>query len=75
MLNESAETKERVNDLLYHFKNLDLGWTSDGRIVKIFKLSKYAEKKIEWYLKPQNFKCHYTLIKDLNRLLYDQNKH
>ena len=71
----SGDTQERVHDLLYHFKNLNYGWTSDNDIVKIFNLNKDAKKKIEWYLKQQNFKCHYTLIKDLNRLLYDQNKY
>ena len=72
-MNKNEDAKERVQDILYHFKSLNYAWTNDG--VKLFNLSKYAKKKIERYLKQHKYIAHYTLIKDLNRLLYDQNKH
>ena len=60
---------EKQNDLAINV----FGW--DGACVIIHRLSKRAAERINLLLIERAGKFHYTWIKNLNRLLYDQSKH
>ena len=60
---------EKQNDLAINV----FGW--DGACVIIYRLSERPARRINLLLIEKAGKFHYTWIKDLNRLLYDQSKH
>ena len=60
---------EKQNDLAINV----FGW--DGACVIIHRLSERPAERINILLIEKAGKFHYTWIKDLNRLLYDQSKH
>ena len=60
---------EKQNDLAINV----FGW--DNACVIIYRLSERPARRINLLLIEKAGKFHYTWIKDLNRLLYDQSKH
>ena len=60
---------EKQNDLAINV----FGW--DGAYVIIYRLSERPARRINLLLIEKAGKFHYTWIKDLNRLLYNQSKH